>query len=105
MLLRKLVVVLPVLTFLLAVADVVVAQYWQAALWALLTVYLVWRARTDGRRTLASARARAAWTPDRVREATDGIDGHVPAVKALRQADPGLSLVDADRLVKAARPA
>ncbi len=104
MLERKLGIILLVATSLLAVANLVTGQYWTAALSAAVSGYLIWRMRTDGPRKRAAAAAKARWSPERVREATAGAQGHVPAVKALREADPALSLTDADRLVKAARP-
>lgn len=92
-----------VVTAMQAVLELVEGAWVRAAFWALFAGWWAWRAARAPAEDRQRAQARERWTPARIREATAGIEGHVPAVKALREADPALSLVDADRLVKAAR--
>ena len=47
-----------------------------------------------------SQRALADWPPERVRSVVGRIDGEVPRVRAVRKADPRLTLADAVSLVR-----
>lgn len=102
-------------------------ERWLLPLWLVLTAVLVVDAALSGRwawtaavlvlllllalasrhsgvkaeQAQASSAAAGHWTPERVAQTVGGAgDRHVAAVKALRQADPRLSLLDADRLVR-----
>ncbi len=68
-----------------------------AALGAAYAGVLEIRRRDAARR---SQEALAEWPPERVRATVDRIDGEVGRVRAVRRADPRLTLVDAVALVR-----
>ena len=87
----------------LLVGAVLGQDGWRIALYAGLLVVLgagAVRRRGDAARQERSAAAAASWTPQRVDEVVADVGGdRIAAVRALRRADPALSLVDAVELV------
>ncbi len=97
---RSAIAVLLVCSSVLAVAAVVERDAWQGVTAAVGLAWPVALLRSGGRRRQRSAAATGRWQAERVRSVTAGERDEASAVRAVRRADPHLSLVDAVRLVR-----
>jgi len=84
------------------VVDALLTGRWGWAVGVVVLLMLPLASSRRGRRAAEQGSTAAGeWDPERVAAAVQGAgDRHIAVVKALREADPRLSLLDADRLVR-----
>jgi ribosomal protein L7/L12 len=81
----------------MAIGSVVDQRWGAAVLWALAAVFWGWQVRRPATATTTPAHVDEQWARDVL--AAAGAPSGVRAVRALREAEPGLSLLDAKQLV------